>query len=265
MPIAYLFGFIFFGLSVFSVWFKRDVKIWGSLLVCCLLSSLTGGMIDPIGIFITISWAALWFLYSKKQNFWLFSAIILLSFGFKFHLFPGFHPVTITEKFKVRLDAPLVGLFPLALCVPLSKSAKDWGRKGLLGLLVGISGIFLMALLALATGTTNFQAKLPSYSAIRFLSNFTLTAIPEEAFYRGFIQSKITQYLSPISSLFLSSLIFTLAHIFWSPSFAILAFVFIAGVLYGTTYLISNKIESSIFTHFLLNMTHMVLFSYHAM
>jgi membrane protease YdiL (CAAX protease family) len=65
-------------------------------------------------------------------------------------------------------------------------------------------------------------------------------------------------------ALILSSLIFTAAHLYWSPNLAIFGFVFFAGLLYGGVYLISGRIESAIICHLLLNFIHMTFFSYHA-
>ena len=68
-----------------------------------------------------------------------------------------------------------------------------------------------------------------------------------------------------ILALILTSVLFTATHIYWSPNLEILAFVFLASLLYGSVYLISGKIESAILCHFLLNLIHMTFFSYHAM
>jgi membrane protease YdiL (CAAX protease family) len=121
-----------------------------------------------------------------------------------------------------------------------------------------------LALLATVAKATHWELKLPSFFAARLLSNFFLTCIPEEGFYRGFIQNTLGKYLGKSASLILTSLLFAAAHMYWSPNLSLLIFVFLAGLLYGGVYLISGKIESAIFTHFLLNVIHMVFFSYHA-
>ena len=104
----------------------------------------------------------------------------------------------------------------------------------------------------------------------RLLSNFFLTSIPEEGFYRGFIQNTFYKYFENIKfgkilALLVTSILFTAAHVYWSPNAQILGFVFLASLLYGGVYLISGKLESAILCHFLLNLIHMMFFSYHAM
>lgn len=138
------------------------------------------------------------------------------------------------------------------------------------GLLVGCAGIGILAILATITGTTHWDFKLPTFVGIRVWSNLILTSIPEEGFYRGFLQRGLSHYfrdtkIGKIAALLLTSVIFTCAHLYWSPNIAILGFVFLASLLYGGVYLISGKIESAILCHFLLNLIHMTFFEYHAM
>ena len=153
--------------------------------------------------------------------------------------------------------------------VPLARDTKDWSAV-LKGLMFGCAGIAVMAVLATLSGATHWQFKLPSFIAARILSNFFLTSIPEEGFYRGFIQNTLCKYFKSIKlgrylALLLTSILFTAAHVYWSSNIQILIFVFLASLLYGGVYLISGKIESSILCHFLLNLIHMTFFSYHAM
>lgn len=273
MSITSVFTFLALSLSLLSVWIRRDVKIWGGLLVLSLFLGLVEGAITMMGLIITTGWALLWIAYPKQHKramrLWLLILFIILSFGFKFHLFPGYETTLITPRFLLGFETPLLGLFPLALLVPLAKSRTDW-KAVTIGLLWGILGITILACLAISSGAIQWQFKLPSNAPERFLSNLILTAIPEEAFYRGFLQKELCSYLKnkrggQWMALGLTSLIFTLAHVYWSPSLDILGFVFLAGLLYGAVYLISKRIESAILCHFLLNFVHMSCFSYHAM
>lgn len=267
------FCFFFFSLSLLSLWVRRDPKIWGGFLMLSYLSGLIGGTILGIGLVFTFALAFLWIAYAKQRNLFiqslLFIIIIIFSFGFIFHLLPGYPPVFITPKFIIGLDSPQLGLFPLALLVPLARTRKE-GGAALKGLLFGCLGIAILAGLAIASGTTYWQFKLPTFAAERYWSNLILTAIPEEGFFRGFIQRELCRYLEKIQAgkyiaLVVSSLIFTAAHYYWSPNLSVQSFVFLASLLYGGVYLISGRIESAILTHFLLNFIHMTFFQYHAM
>lgn len=268
MPFTTLLAFLFLGTSFLSLWIRRDPKIWGLLLGLSMLCGLAAGNISWIGLLFIILLGVLWVVYDQKPTLALFILLICISAAFKMRFLPGYIPFFFTPKFAIGLEGSLIGLFPLAFLVPLARGAKDW-RIALKGLMFGCAGIAIMAVLATLSGATHWQFKLPSFIAARTLSNFFLTSIPEEGFYRGFIQNTLCKYFENIRlgkylALLLTSILFTAAHVYWSPNIQILIFVFLASLLYGGVYLISGKIESSILCHFLLNLIHMTFFSYHA-
>ncbi len=269
MPLITLFAFIFLGASFLSLWFVRKPKIWGTFLGISLLLGLIGGNINWVGLIFIIALLSLWIFYDRKPTVVLFALIVCFSILLKMRLLPGYTPFLFTPKFAVGLEGSLIGLFPLAFLVVLARKTKDW-KAVLKGLLIGCAGIAILAIVTTFAGSTHWHFKLPTFAAPRILSNFFLTSIPEEGFYRGFIQSTFYKYFENIRfgkilALISTSLLFTAAHIYWSPNLLILAFVFLASLLYGSIYLISGKIETSILCHFLLNFIHMTFFSYHAM
>lgn len=269
MPVMTLFTFLFLGASFLSLWIRREPKIWGTLLGCSFVFGWIAGNITWLGFVFSLLLLLLWVSYKRKSNVFLFLLLIAFSASFKMKLLPGFSPFSFTSNFAISWQIALIGLFPLAFVVPLARTKKDWIQV-LKGLFFGCMGVGVLAVLATASGATHWNFKLPSFAAARFLSNFFLTAIPEESFYRGFIQNTLSRYFGEgkwgkISALFATSLLFTAAHIYWSPNLQILTFVFLASLLYGGVYLLSGKIESAILSHFLLNFIHMTFFSYHAM
>lgn len=262
-------SFLFLTASFFSLWIRKDPKIWGSLLGLSLLFGFASENILGLGLFFLMGLAAIWFFYAQKPKAVLFLTLIAITFAFKLHVVPGYQAIDITPRFHIGLEIAILGLFPLALLVPLSRSLKDWSLV-LKGFLAGCAGIGVLAILATATGATHWAFKMPTFMAIRLWSNLVLTSIPEEGYYRGFLQRELCRYFQNIKggnliALLLTSMIFTAAHIYWSPSLDILGFVFLASLLYGGVYLYSGKIESAIFCHFLLNLVHMTFFNYHAM
>lgn len=267
-------AFILLGLSFLSVWYRREPLVWGGLLILSLLAGLATGHIYREGLLILAAWAPFWFFYAKlkttESKILLFAALVFLSYGFKLHLFPGFNPMKISARFYLGYMAPIIGLFPLALLVPLASGEKDWKIVFTKGLGYSLAGIAAMAVLALASGSVSFQTKLPTYPGIRYLTNLVLVAIPEEAFYRGFVQRELCSFLPNSKggkawALIITSILFSIAHLYWSPTLGILGFVFLASLLYGWVYMKTGKIESAILCHFLLNFVHMTFFSYHAM
>ena len=269
VPLSTLLAFIFLGAAFLSLWIKRDPKIWGTLAAVAVVLGYLAVNITWIGLFLICLLALLWFLYYRRPKVILFAALVLMGICFKLRILPGYYPFFITPKFALGLANPLIGLFPLALLVPLAQNLKDWAGV-MKGVAVGCVGIVILAGLAVITGATHFDYKIPSFFFERTLSNLFLTSIPEEGFYRGFIQNTLSGYFKNTRwgnavALIVSALLFSISHIYWSPNLGILAFTFLTGLLYGGVYLYSRKIESAILCHFLFNLVHMMFFSYHAM
>lgn len=268
MPIITCLAFSFLIASFLSLWIRKEDKIWGSLLGASLFFGLIASNITLVGLLFILPLALLWLRYKKQPTFTLFVLLIIVSAIFKSRALPGFIPYFFTSKFAIGLEGSLIGLFPLALLIPLAKNRKDW-KKVLSGTLLGLGGIAFLAIVALSLGAVHLQPHLPSFATPRILSNFFLTSIPEEAFYRGFVQNTLCRYFSSMKggnllALLLTSILFTAAHLYWSPNLGVLVLVFLASLLYGGVYLFSGKIESAILCHFLLNLIHMTCFSYHA-
>lgn len=269
MPLITLFAFIFLVASILSLWIWRDPKIWGTLLSLSILCGFVSGNISQTGLVFIAILVLLWILYNRKQTLSLFILLVGIGTAFKLRFFPGYTPYFFTPKFAVGLEMPFIGLLPLALLVPLARRKKDW-TAAINGLLLGCVGISILSVLATVSGVTQWNFKLPTFASERLLSNLLLTCIPEEGFYRGFIQGTLCKYFKNVKlgktfALILTSILFTAVHLYWSPDIATLGFVFLASLLYGGVYLISKRIESAILCHFLVNFIHMTFFSYHAM
>lgn len=249
------------GICFISLWFSKEIKYWGSLFALSLIFGIYEGFITWIGLLPIFILTLLWIGEVKFRHWLFFLGIVVLSTLFKLHVLPGFSSYFFTPKFTLGFESPLIGLFPLALLVPLSKSREEW-IEVLKGLGLGILGIIGIAVTAMLIGAIKIDLNLPSHYELRLLANLIFTCIPEEGFYRGYVQNRLTSYLGNWGALFLTSALFTATHLLWSSSPAILAFAFIASLLYGVVYLYSRRIESAILTHFLLNWVHITFFYY---
>ena len=233
-------------LSILSLWIYRHPLVWGGLLALSLGLGWQAGMILPVGLVFVLLWVGLWLGYLQAKKPLIFVAILLMSFGMKLHLLPGFIPMEVAPKLRVGFDSPLVGLLPLALFVPIW---KGWPIDK--GFWLGVFGIVLIAIIGALSGAFRLGFRLPD--PLFLLFNFIFTAIPEEGFYRGFLQRELSRLGGPFVGIVLASSAFTLAHVLWAHNLAALGFVFLASLLYGLVYWLSGKIESAILCHFLLN------------
>lgn len=98
------------------------------------------------------------------------------------------------------------------------------------------------------------------------MSNLFFCCVAEEGFSRGFLQHSLSQINScypSIIAIAVASFFFGLAHYQGGIYYILLATI--AGIFYGWVYHVTKRIEASIITHFLLNLTHLLLFTYPAL
>lgn len=249
-----------------TLWIRRSIVLWGSFLVLALSLAIYSGQAQPFSLLVVaILFVLFWILKNpiagiKRHVLTLIA--LAIGAGLNYHWIPGFasqHP---------HIDKPLMGLFPLTFLLPLCQTRQDWIKMGLKTAMPVVVGIFGLATLALATGVVEWQVKILPHFLLRLVFNLFLTVIPEEAFFRGFLQKEISQQIGKgiigkAAGIVAASALFTLCHLAWTSSPAMLALVFVAGALYGLIYELSGYLEGSIICHFAVNLLHMIFFSYH--
>jgi membrane protease YdiL (CAAX protease family) len=95
-----------------------------------------------------------------------------------------------------------------------------------------------------------------------------LTALPEEALFRGVLQSLITKGLggtagAATAAIVIAGVLFGLAHLAGGPVAVVLASA--AGLGYGWIYSSTRSIGAAIAVHSGLNVLHLLFFSYPAL
>lgn len=261
-------------MAFLSLWIHRSAWLWGGFLAISYILALHTSVVQPFSI-IPIGLLLVIFLTFKKEmqpqpRVILALVAILIAAGLNFHWIPGFKNWNVAGNFWLNYDKPFMGLFVLAFLLPLLRSPAEWVQLVLKKAVpLTFAVILILALLATASGTVDWHIKIPSHFFLRILSNLFLVSIPEEAFFRGFVQQEIFKSLGPgpkghIAAIVGAALLFAIFHIGWTASAAMLGFVFLAGVMYGTIYQYTKTIESSIFCHFCVNLMHMTFFTYHA-
>lgn len=193
------------------------------------------------------------------------------------HVLPGFH------NFRVAQDAVLSsGAAPYTLYLNFDKasagllilgllhgtpamSAQEWLRVARRTAPVTLTTIAVLMAGSLALGYVRFE---PGWHALFWIwapANLFLTCLSEEAFFRGFLQRELRDSLgsrrcaAPVA-IAVSAVAFGLAHFAGGASYVLLATV--AGVGYALAYARTGRIEAAIATHFAVNATHFLLFTY---
>jgi uncharacterized protein len=260
-------------MTFLSLWIHRSAWLWGAFLVISYILALHTGVAQPFSLLPIITLFLLCWALKKPivgtTRWILVWIVIVIGAGLNFHWIPGFHNWNVSGRFWLNYDKPFMGLFPLVFLLPLIRSPAAWAQMTLKALPLTVIAVIILAVLTLSSGTVAWQMKIPSHALLRLASNLFLVVIPEEGFFRGFVQEEIYKWMGPgakgnISAVVGASLLFTLFHLGWTASAAMLGFVFLAGVLYGTIYQYTKAIESSILCHYIVNFLHMVCFTYHA-
>ncbi len=277
--------FFAFAMSFISLWVRKTAWLWGSFLLIAYILAFNAGIADWISLLpILILFFCHYYLtkeISKGARFLLFGSAILISLALAFHFLPGFHNWNIASKLQIspgaypynlwfNFDKPFIGIFVLALSIPLLSTRSQLLRVLKISLPMSVIGILIMMGISLHFDLVKWDPKIPVITLIWLFENLIFVCIPEEAFFRGFIQREFYNWFgknaaAAFASICVTSLFFTLLHLIWVADLPFLCLVFVASMIYGTIYQVTQSIEASIFCHFALNVTHFFLFSYPAL
>ena len=278
-------SFIALILCFISLWVHKRIWLWGSFLLISCMFAFLGKMIVSPKMFIFLGLlGSLHFCLSSDIKGWIrlililgttcLSILLLVPNFFYVHdlvilknafLSRGAEPYTLSLNYVF----PLIGLFPLALSVPLIHSYFHLKSIAPKAFLLSVIGTGVIIAVSFYLGILQFDFKYLGFSPVWILATLFLVIIPQEAFFRGFLQKEIDQYLltkwSGLFSIIVVSIFATLLHygIFGDAHFLYLSFV--AHLVYGTVYYITQSIESSIFCHFLFSLTHFFCLTYPAL
>lgn len=140
-------------------------------------------------------------------------------------------------------------------------------NKSVLGktLLFTILGLVLLSGLSLFFELLRWDIKFVSFFGTWFLFNIMFVVI-EEAFYRLFLLESVIRLYRGVYSASIASVVvsmfFGLAHYFYgNVTYAFLAFI--VSIVYSYTYIACDRrLEASILCHVMVNIVHMLFFTY---
>ena len=279
-PFAFA-GYIFLICSIISCWICPKYYIFAPIYIIGYCFAFIGKIVTYASLFpLTLLVVCLLSLkFNPKRFIHLFASMIIaiIGLGLMTHMIKGFdNLLLIKEVIYGHSDIPIniylnfdkvsLAIFILGLSIPVLQNKEEWKHTILITIPWIAFSAFILLGFAKITNFVGFDIKLPSTSIYWLIINFFFVVIPEEAFYRGFLQNEITKNLpnkaGPILAILSVSLLFALIHIFFVPNLTFITLTFIASILYGTIFYFSKAIESSIITHFSINVIHFFFFSY---
>ena len=269
-----------------SQWVKFGLPFL--LLSALCLVSLSPLFLLFVAVYIFVTW---WLStpQSKPGNPWVTRLLqliwLLLSVGLIIHKLPGYQGLLIAENIALKANS-----LPTSVYLNVDKALFSWSALCFIPLLkrslpsnprfqcwmaalcvpLGIGAVIAIAV---STGIVTWQVAVPDYFPLLALSNLINTCVAEELLFRGLLfklvmaklgMTKPPAHLSSASRtlllLTITSVLFGVAHIAGGTSYMVVATV--AGLLYGTVYLLTGRIIFAVLTHWLLNITHMLVLTY---
>ncbi len=262
-------------------WQFVKVKCWQITLVLSFAVAMYAKLISLQGLYHSaiLSVVVTFYFYCPRRYFLIktlawFALVAMIIFFVLYHP-PGFqvvnmiptitlNPDSLPYHYNMRIEKLIFAIVMLAN-LPRLRSWSEWRL-----MLVRLAPIIVMTLLlvigfAVAIGYVRFDPKLSSYFIIWSLLNLLLTCPVEETIFRGVIQASLMRCLQHYRygsavALVLAACLFGLHHYAGDINYMVLATI--AGLCYGYAYQRTKRIEAAILTHYTLNATHFLLFSY---
>jgi membrane protease YdiL (CAAX protease family) len=260
------------------VCFKYTLRAGWAVLLAAYALAFAGKQITFTGFAWLLLIAGTLYLVTRLQG-WkqvaMHCSFIILSMLLFMHRLPGFNNLLIFDKVHftpgaapftmyLNLDKPFIGFILFTCFGSIWYSHRPDSKT-----LVKAIALPLLTIATICLGTAlllhfvAWEPKLPATAWIWTLNNLLLVAVCEEAFFRGYLQGILGKQIfkgkSPYVPLFISALLFGLAHTTGGPALMLLAFI--AGSGYGWAYY-RGGILAAILTHFFFNVLHFFLFTY---
>ena len=202
--------------------------------------------------------------------------VVILTLALATNQVPGIHNVLVVDGVAVsassadftlywNFDKGFAGVLLYAVFVP-PQERVPWNRA-----VVATGTIFILTLafvvgVGTAIGYIAWDPKWPAILAVWVPSNLLLTCVSEETIFRGVLQRQTGRFLRGkvprpgLVALLLCAVAFGVAHIAGGAEYVLLATL--AGVGYGAAYHLTGRVEAGIVVHFLVNLSHLFLFTY---
>ena len=275
--------YIFLVAALLSLWVKRCNPLQSGLFLCAIVTGFLSGVLTILACaFIALLYGLIFLAFNHKNNIIrllssIASACIVVALFM--HLAPGFINVRVASgikltpdsmpySFYLNFDKAIAGFIILWLGFSSINKVKFSSSVLVRSLLVSAFAAVVLMFLSIFAHYVKFEPKWDNLFYIWALNNLIFVCIAEEMLFRGLIQNVLVSIMARLKhgkaiALIIASVIFGIAHVQGSILYAGIAAV--AGLFYGGVYLQTNRIESGIIVHFLVNTIHLIFFSYPAL
>jgi uncharacterized protein len=266
-----------------ALWW-HTYSVWAGSLVVAAFAGYTAGVLQlpavaALGLFGASAWA-----FRDGRRGWQRAAgaagIVVLGLLLATHALPGFdNPVVIRDAVLspgarpysqfVNFDKGIAGILLVGIGFMLRPTQAGSRRAALADtVLILLATVAATLALSVALGYVRYEPRWTPVFWTWAPVNLLLTCVGEEAFFRGFVQRELARGLEgrpgagPIA-IAASGGLFGLAHAAGGWPYVLLATV--AGTGYALVLQRTGRLEMAILTHFAVNATHFLLFTYPAL
>lgn len=266
-------------LSFLSLWIKKSVWLWGPILVISYLLAMLSGLAElvtlvPISLLLACH-IGLCFQLPPIGRIFFIVAAALISIGLKWEIIKGFQDIVFATQIQRTKDAmpydvwlnfgtPFIGLFPLALTHSLLKG-KEWLRFSYTGFLWAVVSSIIVLFILFSAKWITFHPRLNSSMLSWYVFLVFLQIIPEEGFFRGFLQKQMCQVPIVgfnILSFIVVALLFGLNGLLIAQTMTFFLFNFCMSLILSLLYQYTRQIEAAIGARMIITFVHFFLFSY---
>jgi len=266
--------------TICSLWIpiKNNSQIWNICFVVTLILSLLSKVASLFGATALLVVYGLLLVYKELSipyKSLLLVAILLISTHIALNV-QTFHNLLLLHQVQfspdgmaftlyIKFAETMIGIMIIRVHLQQTATRYDW-KNTCIHVLTKLPIMLSIILFANIVGYVKFDPKLPKELWMWAIANLFFTCLTEEALFRVLLQNfichlkvKYAEYVAFI----LPGLLFGLVHYGGGIQHVILATA--AGILYGWVYKTTARIEASILTHFVLNLLHILLFTYPAL
>jgi uncharacterized protein len=283
LPTAALIAIAGLFATVLALWIRPWWLLLAALIVAEVAGYVSGILSGPAGFWVFGLAAAVWRFRraaAALHRVLLFVVVAVMAGLLAAHVMPGFqNPVVLREVVLssgampytqyVNFDKTLAGVLALApgWFAPI-RAGRDWtAMLRRVAPIVGATMVVVMAA-SMVLGFVRFEPRWTPLFCVWAPINLLLTCVSEEALFRGFLQRELDVALAgrryaAATAVAVSALAFGLAHAAGGWRYVLLATL--AGLGYALACQRTGRVEASILTHFAVNATHFLLFTYPAL
>jgi membrane protease YdiL (CAAX protease family) len=248
-------AYVLLAVAILSL--RLGVRVWAPIYASAIAVALGAGVLEPVALLALAALTAACYLENSSQRraarlCWTI-AVILLALALGTHVVPGFDNPRVLDQVRLssqaapyslylNFDKVSAGLLIIGLCVPQLVTAPPalW-ESFRRALPIILATLLVLIVASLSLGYLRFE---PKWSEVFWLwapVNLLFTCVSEEAFFRGYVQTRLETALG-------------------SRTYVLLATM--AGIGYGLVLQRTRRLELSILCHFAMNTIHFVLFTY---